>query len=137
MSQHSSKMPSQRQLQVGEKIRHALSHYLMRESLYHPQTNEELNITVSEVRIAPDMRQATVFVMPLGGQNKETTLETLEKYAGKLSHVIARTTTMKYTPKLQFKLDEVFDYADKINKLSKQDQQLQVEQSQTEQSQSE
>ena len=79
-------LPSQRQLKVGETVRHALSDVFMREDIYNPTTYSEINITVSEVRISPDLRNATVFVMPLGGSNQEETVAVINQMAPQLRH---------------------------------------------------
>ncbi|MEM6683929.1 MAG: 30S ribosome-binding factor RbfA [Pseudomonadota bacterium] len=108
--------PSVRLLRVGESLRHALSDMLSRNSLGLPEL-EGLFITVSEVRVTPDLRHATAYVMPLGGQGTDTALKTLKKVAPAFQSALGRVVQTKYTPKLHFRLDESYDEADRIGKL--------------------
>lgn len=105
-----------RLLRVGESLRHALSDMLSRNSLGLPEL-EGLFITVSEVRVTPDLRHATAYVMPLGGQGTDTALKTLKKVAPAFQSALGRVVQTKYTPKLHFRLDESYDEADRIGKL--------------------
>ena len=77
--------PSQRQLKVGEELRHALSDIFIREDFYTAE-GKTLKVTVSEVRISPDLKNATVFVMPLGGKDLEKTLSALKELALEIRH---------------------------------------------------
>lgn len=113
----SQRPPSQRQLQVGEEIRHALSAVFAREDFYDPETYEELVVTVSEVSISPDLRNATVFVMPLAGKNKERTMALLARIAPKLRALVAQKIKMRYMPEFYFKLDTLFDRVSHIDEL--------------------
>lgn len=110
--------PSQRQLRAGELVRHALVEVLTREELRHPELAGQ-SITVSEVRLSPDLRQATCFVMPLGGGERETVVAALNRVAPWLGAQVARRVRMKYTPRLRFLLDESFDEANRIDSLLK------------------
>lgn len=111
------KAPSQRQLRVGEELRHILAELLGRGDLHDP-TLAGKSITVSEVRPSPDMRHATVFVMPLGGAgNVAEIVGTLNHAAPYLSHEVGRRITMKFTPKLHFELDQVFTEAEHIESM--------------------
>lgn len=121
-SRHSaSKGPSQRQLRVGEVIRHALSDLLRREPLRDPVV-KGVSITVSEVRAAADLRHAKVFCAPLGGENQDEVLKALNRSAGYLRKLLGDELTLKYTPELAFVLDVSFDEASRINAILASDQ---------------
>jgi len=107
---------SQRQLRVGEEIRHLLAQALERGEL-HDSVLDVVPVTVSEVRVSPDMRHATAFVMSLGGLRLNEVLESLGRYAGYLNKLIARKIKMKYTPRLKFLPDESFDEASHIDEV--------------------
>ena len=117
MPTSSQRPPSQRQLQVGEEIRHALSDVFAREDFYDPETYEELMITVSEVSISADLRNATVFVMPPAGRNKERTMALLARLAPKLRSLVAKKIKMRYMPEFYFKLDTLFERVSHIDEL--------------------
>ena len=105
---------SQRQLKVGEELRHLISNALLRSSFYDEHI-ENNNITVTEVNVSPDLKNAKVYVMPLGGENKADVLNSLDKAAGRLKKIISSNISLRQTPKLIFKIDETFEYAKKIN----------------------
>ena len=105
---------SQRQLKVGEELRHLISNALLRESFYD-QHIENNNITITEVNVSPDLKNAKVYVMPLGGANKLDALNSLSKASGRLKKIISSNINLRQTPKLIFKIDETFEYAKKIN----------------------
>jgi len=107
---------SQRQLRVGEEIRHVIAQALERGEL-HDRVLDVVPVTVSEVRVSPDMRHATAFVMSLGGLRLEEALEALRRNAGPLNKQIARKVKMKYTPKLKFLADDSFDEATHIDEV--------------------
>ncbi len=107
---------SQRQLRVGEEIRHILAQALERGEM-HDSVLDTVPVTVSEVRVSPDMRHATAFVMSLGGLRLEEVLEALRRNAGYLNKLIARKIKMKYTPKLKFLADDSFDEASHIDEV--------------------
>ena len=109
---------SQRQLRVGELVRHALSEVLAREELRDPLL-AEIPVTVTEVRPSPDLRQATCFVMPLGGGKTAQVVDALNRSAPWLSSQIARRVKLRFSPRLAFRPDESFDYADRITTLLK------------------
>lgn len=112
------KPPTQRQLRVGEEIRHILSNVLSRG--YSGDTLlDESSITITEVRISPDLQNATVYVMPLGGKYLEEILKAFKDKAGFFRHEIARKLTTKTTPRLVFKADHSFDEAERIENLLK------------------
>src|SRR4051812_40386362 len=108
--QGKSKGQSQRQLRVGEELRHALSDVLMRGECHHADLIDA-SITVSEVRVSPDMKNATAFVAPLAGSKKDVILHALVEAAGELRHLVGRKVILRSTPRLHFKLDESFENA--------------------------
>ena len=108
--------PSQRQLRVGELIRHALAEMLGRGEVRDPYL-EGLVVTITEVRPSPDLRTATVFVMPLGGVGGELVLGALGRAAPFIRGRIAREVDLRFAPELRFALDETFDEATRIEKL--------------------
>ncbi len=111
------KAPSQRQLRVGEALRQALAEVFMRNEIHDPEL-ERHSITVSEVRISPDLKNATVYVTPLaGGENAQAIIAHLNTAAAELRRTAARRMALKYSPKLYFKLDRSFDTAGRINEL--------------------
>lgn len=107
---------SQRPLRVGELVRHALAETLAREEIRDPVLAAH-HVTVSEVRMSPDLRHATCFVMPLGGADAEAVLEGLERSAAWLGGQVARRVQLRYAPRLRFQLDRSFDEADRIERL--------------------
>lgn len=110
------KGPSQRQLRVGELIRRTLSDILMRADVHDPDLNRH-SITVGEVRTSPDLKVATAYVLPLGGQEAEEALAALRRNSGELRHLIAKEMTLKYAPQLRFQLDETFDQMDETRRM--------------------
>ncbi|HYM30656.1 MAG TPA: 30S ribosome-binding factor RbfA [Candidatus Cybelea sp.] len=113
----SSPRPSgQRPLRVGEEIRHALAAVLGRGDIRDPDL-ANVSITVSEVRVSPDLKSATAFVLPLGGRNADAVLAALGRCAPYLRGQIARAVRLRYAPHLAFKLDDSFDRAGRIDAL--------------------
>ncbi|RJL12551.1 30S ribosome-binding factor RbfA [Paracoccus siganidrum] len=108
--------PSQRQLRVGELIRRTLSDVLLRGDVHDPDLNRH-SITVGEVRTSPDLKVATAFVLPLGGQGAEEALAALRRNAAELRHLVAKGLTLKYAPQLRFQLDETFDRMDDTRRM--------------------
>jgi len=108
---------STRQLKVGQEIKSVLSEIFMRGDFYDPQTFATLHITVSEVRVSPDLRNATVFFSPLGGKDQERMEDVLNPMAGKIKGLMGRKIQLKRIPSLHFKLDKSFENAAKINSL--------------------
>lgn len=108
--------PGQRQLRVGEEIRHALSSIFMRGELHEAELRDA-SITVSEVRVSPDLKNATAYVMPLGGGNREEVLDALRELSPTLRTLVGSKIRLKYTPRISFRLDESFDEAHRINSL--------------------
>lgn len=115
-SHHSKQGPSQRQLKVGEAIRHALAEIFMREELYHPDVKTNM-ITVSEVRISPDLKNAKAYVMPLGGQNQANVMEYLKEVTQQLRTMVNKKVHLKFSPSLIFVLDDSYEEANKIAKI--------------------
>ena len=113
---HRGSGPSQRQLRVGELVRRALAEILMRGE-HHEPALEGISVTVGEVRMSPDLRVATVFVLPLGGQNADEMLAALEHAKGDLRGLVARAVRLKFAPELRFRLDETFDRMDEVRRL--------------------
>jgi len=108
--------PSQRQLRTGEVIRHAIAEILSRGEVHDPVLQGHM-ITVPEVRMTPDLRLATIYVMPLGGQDKQPVLDALERNKRYLRGEIARRVNLKFAPDIRFRLDDRFDEAERIEKL--------------------
>ncbi len=115
-SKKEQKGQSQRQLRVGEELRHALSDVLMRGECRHPDLIDA-SVTVSEVRVSPDMRNATAFVAPLAGSKKDVIMAALIASAGELRHLVGRKVILRSTPRMHFKLDESFENAFRIQQL--------------------
>src|SRR5215467_233036 len=111
-----SQMPSQRQLRVGELVRHALADMLTRGAVHDPVIQNHL-ITVPEVRMTADLQLATIYVVPLGGRDADAVLAALERNKRFLRREIARRINLKFAPDIRFRIDERFDEADRIEKL--------------------
>lgn len=114
--QNSSKAPSQRQLRVGEELRSALAQiFAMGET--HIPLLDSASITVSEVRISPDLKNATAYIMPLAGSNREKVMEALKDHGGHIRGLLGKRVILRHTPRLNFKLDVSYDTAGRINEL--------------------
>jgi len=107
--------PSQRQLRVGEAIRHCLSAGLLRGDFDEPLLSRGL-ISVTEVRVSPDMKRATAFVMPLGGHDMDKIVTLLNQNAKAFRHLLARDLDLKHTPHVDFIADHSFDAAAAIER---------------------
>jgi ribosome-binding factor A len=116
MSRDRAKAPSQRQLRVGEELRHALAQLLSRGELRDPDL-AGVPITVTEVRASPDLKNATAYVMPLGGGEETPILKALQRAAPFLRGRLAREVTLKFTPALTFEIDHSFAEAERIETL--------------------
>jgi ribosome-binding factor A len=110
------KLPTQRGLRAGELVRHAVAEIFARGEVHDPVLEGHL-ITVPEVRMSPDLRLATIYVMPLGGKDTKDVLEALDRHKKFLRGEIAHRVNLKFAPDLRFLLDERFDEAERINKL--------------------
>ena len=110
---------SQRQLRVGEMIKQALGNIFMRGEAKLPNI-ETSNITVTEVRMSPDLKTAKAFVLPLGGKNANEIIDILKEFSFIVRKTLSKKISMKFLPKLLFIKDESFEYAEKIENLIKQ-----------------
>jgi len=108
--------PTQRQLRAGELVRHALAE-ILREEPFHDPDLLNLSLTVTEVRVSPDMRHATVFVEPLGGLNAKEIVGALNRSSKYIRGVLGRSIELKFTPDLLFMHDQSFDAAQAMNRL--------------------
>jgi ribosome-binding factor A len=108
--------PSQRQQRVAELVRHALAEVLSRGDLQDDVLTRNV-ITIPEVRMSPDLKLATAYVMPLGGRDEDTVLKALEKNKKLLRQEVARRVNLKFAPDLRFRRDESFDEAARIDAL--------------------
>ena len=115
----SSSPVTQRQLRVGEMIKQALGTIFARGEAKLPNLDTN-NITVTEVRMSPDLRTAKAFVLPLGGKNATEVINILKEFSYVVRKVLSKKITMKFLPKLFFVKDDSFDYAEKIENLIKQ-----------------
>ena len=110
---------TQRQLRVGEMIKQALGMLFIRDEAKLPNLSTK-EITVTEVRMSPDLKIAKIFVMPLGGKNADEIIEKLKEFSFVIRKVLSKKIVMKFLPKLYFVKDNSFDYAEKIENLIKQ-----------------
>ena len=116
MKKGESKAPSQRQLRVGEELRHALARVLERGHIREPDLTG-VAVTVTEIRVSPDLRNATAFVMPLGGGAVERVVAALNRAAPFIRRQVAKSVKLKYMPGFNFIADKSFDAAGRINDL--------------------
>ena len=116
MTRQNATEPSQRQLRVGEEIRHALARILARGGLRDPDLFD-VAITVTEVRASPDLRHATAFVTPLGGADMDRVVAALKRAAPYLQGQVGRELRLRFTPSLAFEADRSFDEANRIDRL--------------------
>ncbi|MEO0378933.1 MAG: 30S ribosome-binding factor RbfA [Pseudomonadota bacterium] len=117
---HDGDGPSQRQLRVGETIRRALSEVLARGDV-HDDELARMSITVGEVRASPDLKIATAYVLPLGGQGQEDVLKLLARNKGELRRLVGKKLTLKFAPDLRFQLDRTFDQMDETRRMLNED----------------
>ena len=113
---HDGPGPSQRQLRVGELIRRTLSEVLQRGDVHDPDLNR-MSITVGEVRTSPDLKIATAYVLPLGGQGQENVLKLLATNKAELRRAVGKKLGLKFTPDLRFQLDQTFDQMDDTRRM--------------------
>ncbi len=120
MPRHHSKSSaaggSQRQLRVGETVRHAVADILVNGSVDDTDLEGHI-VTVPEVRMSPDLKLATIYVMPLGGRDTEIVIAALERHKKFLRGEVARRVNLKFAPDLRFRVDDRFDEAERIEKL--------------------
>ena len=110
--------PTQRQLRVGEELRHALARILSRGDLRDPALSD-VNVTVTEVRLSPDMKNATAFVVPLGGGRLDRVVAALNHAAGFLRTRLGHEVQLRYLPRLSFEADRSFDEATRVEEILK------------------
>ena len=108
--------PSQRQLRVGETLRHVVSEILMRQDFFDPDL-ANVSVTISEILVSPDLRNARVYTMPLGGINVDVVLPALNRLAPVIQSLVAKKVHLRRTPRLRFFLDNSFENAAKMNQL--------------------
>jgi ribosome-binding factor A len=113
---HRKTGPSQRQLRVGELVRHAMAEMLSRGDV-HDDVLASHVVTVSEVRMTPDLRLATIYIMPLGGKDLAPVLEALERNRKYIRGEVARAVNLKFAPEIRFLPDETFDEARRIDEI--------------------
>ncbi|MSP10227.1 MAG: 30S ribosome-binding factor RbfA [Pelagibacteraceae bacterium] len=119
MTDRIGKPMTQRQLRVGEMIKQSLSMIFMRNEAKVP--NLETNtITVTEVKMSQDLKIAKAYVLPLGGKDADQAIKTLKEYSFIIRKILSKKVIMKFLPKLLFRKDESFEYAEKIENLIKQ-----------------
>ena len=119
MNNKLGKPVTQRQLRVGEMIKQSLGMIFVRNEAKVPEL-ETNNITVTEVKMSPDLKVAKAYVIPLGGKNAEETVEKLKKYSFLIRKTLSKKIITKFLPKILFAKDDSFDYAEKIENLIKQ-----------------
>ena len=112
--------PSQRQLRVGELIRRTLSDVLNRGDIHDPDLNR-MSITVGEVRTSPDLKVATAYVLPRGGQGREEAIDALRRNRHELRRAVSKGLTLKFSPELRFAIDETYDRMDDTRRILAQD----------------
>ena len=120
MIRHANNAPfTQRQLRVGELIKQSLGQIFLKDEAKVPIL-ETKNITVTEVRMSPDLKNAKAYVIPLGGKDTENAVNTLTKFSYLIRKALSKKVDMKFLPKVYFVGDKSFDYAEKIEKLIQQ-----------------
>jgi ribosome-binding factor A len=112
--------PTQRQLRVGEEIRHTLARIFQRGELRDPALHDAI-VTVTEVRVSPDLKRATAFVMPLGGSKPDEVMAGLKRGTSHLRRLIAQDVKLRVAPQIVFSLDDSFDQASHIESLLRRD----------------
>ena len=115
-SEHEKKGPSQRQLRVAEELRHLLSALLERGEMRDPELRE-VSITVTAVDVSADLRNATAFIMPLGGQDEGRLLAAMRRAAPWFRARVGERAGLRYAPEIRFEIDRTFDEADRIGAL--------------------
>ncbi len=108
------KTASQRQLRVGEVLRHELAQLFLRDEIREPDLKGVI-ITVSEVSVSPDLRKARAYIMPLGGDNQQPVVEALNRAHKFIRGELSRKLSLKYAPEIEFVIDTSFDYSQRID----------------------
>ena len=119
MKSYNLNQVSQRQLRVGEMVKQALSLIFIKGEAKIPNLETNL-ITVTEVRMSPDLKSARAFVIPIGGKDSKKTVDLLKEFSHIVRKILSKKIEMKYLPKVSFVEDKSFEYAEKIEKLIKQ-----------------
>ena len=114
--ENTSKPLSQRQLKVGETLKKIIANLFIKDQIVLPSISTR-NITITEVRVSPDLRHARVYFVPLSGNQPELALETLNQFSYEVKRRVKASWTAKFLPNLKFVLDLSFDYAEKIEKI--------------------
>ena len=107
---------SQRQLRVSETVRHAIAEILAHGDVHDPDIESHI-VTIPEVRMSPDLKLATIYVMPLGGNDTDAVIAALDRNKKFLRGEVARRVNLKFAPDLRFRIDDRFDEAERIEKL--------------------
>ena len=118
MKRYDNNQFSQRQLRVGEMIKQSLGQIFLKGEAKVP-TLETNNITVTEVRMSPDLKNARAYVIPLGGKDSDKAVSILTEFSSRIRKVLSKKVDMKFLPRVSFVSDKSFDYAEKIEKLIK------------------
>ncbi|MFT6103921.1 MAG: ribosome-binding factor A [Paracoccaceae bacterium] len=121
---HTSAGPSQRQLRVGELIRRTLSEVLSRGDIHDPDLSR-MSITVGEVRTSTDLKVATAYILPLGGEGAEEALSALRRNRYELRRVITKKLMLKHAPDIKYQIDDTFERMDNTRRLLAQDHVMQ------------
>ena len=116
---NAGKPVTQRQLRVGEMVKQSLSMIFLKDEAKIPDVMTK-EITVTEVRMSPDLKIAKAYVLPLGGKDAEETIQVLKEYSFLIRKILSKKVIVKFLPKLLFRKDESFEYAEKIENLIKQ-----------------
>ena len=114
---------SQRQLRVGEMVKQALGMIFLRDEAKVPNINTK-NITVTEVRMSPDLKNARAYVIPLGGKDSDKIVSTLTEFSHLIRKALSKKIDMKFLPRVSFISDKSFDYAEKIERLIQKNKQI-------------
>ena len=118
MKRNDNNQFSQRQLRVGELIKQSLGQIFVKDEAKVPVLDTK-NITVTEVRMSPDLKNARAYIIPLGGKNTEKAVSILTEFSYLIRKALSKKVDMKYLPKVNFVSDRSFDYAERIEKLIK------------------
>lgn len=114
---HTPLGPSQRQLRVGEQLRHIIAEIIQRGDFHSEALLKAEGITVTEVRVSPDLKHASAYVMSLGGKDMEEILPALNNAAAEFQREINKKSNLKFTPKLKFRLDDSFEQGQRMDAL--------------------
>ena len=118
MPRYSSRTQSNRQLRVGELIRHSIAEELLK-GFYIEGSLSQLSITVTEVKVSPDLKKATAFIIPLAGKKSKEIISALDNIAPRLQGKVSRSLGLRHTPEIKFENDSTFDNVDRIESLLK------------------